>query len=290
MHRVPVFKTVLGAYAFVWQARKDFASLAIPLVVVLATLLALYIWLWPPVFSPVFPDTLEEIEAAMAIRWSGSTLGSITVDLVNWAVYVVFAVAWHRRYLVPAEATTVGAALRWRWRQTRFLLLSILVFLIAGLIYGVGIIVALVLATFLVPNESQLIVSYAIYGFLVVVAALLALPVYGRLTMWFPSTAVDHRMSLRECWAFSRGNGWRLGVIFFLAAIPFAIPVGLIALFWLGIVFGSGPGGSLTMQFILALVQNGIGFIGTAAGVSALSIAYRELMIAGRAAPPATGA
>ncbi len=280
MHRVPVFKTVLGAYAFVWQARKDFVSLAIPLVVVLAIVGTLFGWLWPPVFA----NTPEEIEAAMANRWAGSTLGSIAADLVIWAVHVVFAVAWHRRYLVPAEATTVGAALRWRWRQTRFLLLSILVFLIAGLIYGVGIIVALVLATFLVPNESQLIVSYAIYGFLVVVAALLALPVYGRLTMWFPSTAVDHRMSLRECWAFSRGNGWRLGVIFFLAAIPFAIPVGLIALFWLGIVFGSGPGGSLTMHFILALVQNAIGFIGTAAGVSALSIAYRELMAA--ASPP----
>ncbi len=286
MHRVPVFKTVLGAYAFVWQARKDFVSLAIPLVVVLATVWAFYSWLWPP----LFPSTPEEIEAAMAKGWGGTTLGSLLANLVSWAVYVMFAVAWHRRYLVPAEATTVGAALRWRWRQTRFLLLSILVFLIAGLIYGVGIIVALVLATFLVPNESQLIVSYAIYGFLVVVAALLALPVYGRLTMWLPSTAVDHRMSLRECWAFSRGNGWRLGVIFFIAAIPIAIPVGLIALFSFGIVFRTGLGGSLTMQLILALVQNGIGFIGTAAGVSALSIAYRQLMAAGRGAPPAAGA
>ncbi len=102
--------------------------------------------------------------------------------------------------------------------------------------------------------------------------------------MWFPSTAVDHRMSLRECWAFSRGNGWRLAVIFFLAVFPLAIPVGLIGLFWLDMVFRTGLVGSLTMHLILALVQNAIGFIGTAAGVSALSIAYRELMAA--ASPP----
>ncbi|MEE8544434.1 MAG: hypothetical protein V3T29_01340, partial [Alphaproteobacteria bacterium] len=152
MHRVPVFKTVLGAYAFVWQARKDFVSLALPLVVAVAIVSVLYGWLWPP----VFPFTLEEFEAAMANRRGGSTPAMIVLAVFNWAVYVVFAVAWHRRYLVPAEATTVGAALRWRRRQTRFLLLLILVFLIAGLIYGVGIIVALVLATFLVPNESQL--------------------------------------------------------------------------------------------------------------------------------------
>ena len=286
MHRVPVFKTVLGAYAFVWLARRDFVSLAIPLVVVLAIVWALYGWLWPP----LFPTTPEELEAAMANRRGGSVLGSIAVYLVNWAVYVVFAVAWHRRYLVPAEATTVGAALRWRRRQTLFLLLFILVILIAGLIFVVGMIVAAVLGTILVTDESQLIRLAPIYVFPVVIAALLALPVYGRLTMWFPSTAVDHRMSLRQCWAFSRGNGWRLGGIVLLAAIPLVIPVALISLFSLGIVFRSGLGGSLTMQFILALVRNGIGFIGTAAGVSALSIAYRELMAAGRAAPPAAGA
>ena len=286
MHRLPVFKTVLGSYAFVWQARKDFVSLAIPLVVVLAIVGALYGWLWPPVFA----TTPEEIEAVMANRWGGAMLGMFILAVFNWAVYVVFAVAWHRRYLVPTEATTVGAALRWRRRQTRFLLLLILVFLIAGLIYAAGTIVAAVLGIFLATDESQLSTWILIYIVLSLVAVLLALPVYGRLTMWFPSTAVDHRMSLRECWAFSRGNGWRLGAITLLAALPAIVVVLLINLLWLGSALPVNLVGSLTMQFILALVQNGISFIGTAAGVSALSIAYRELMAAGRAAPPPAAA
>ena len=289
MHRVPVFKTVLGAYAFVWQARKDFVSLAIPLVVVLAIVGALFAWLWPP----VFPFTPEEFKAAMTNRRGGSTLGLIAFLLVNWVVYVVFAVAWHRRYLVPAEATTVGAALRWRRRQTRFLLLFILVFLIVGLVSLVGSIVIAVIAVFgvfLIGDVSQFRMWVPLIGGVSVVVLLLTMPIYGRLTMWFPSTAVDHRMSLRQCWAFSQGNGWRLGVLILLAALPAIVPVSVINFVSLGIVFDTGLGGSLTAQFILALVQNAIGFIGTAAGVSALSIAYRELMAAGRGAPPTAGA
>ncbi len=286
MHRVAVFKTVLGAYAFVWQARKDFVSLAIPLVVVLAIVAALHGWLWPPVFA----TTLEELEAAMADRRGGSMLGMIILVVFNWAVYVVFAVAWHRSYLIPAEATTVGAALRWRRRQTRFLLLLILAFLIAGVAPVIGTIVVTVIGVLVIADESQLIIWTPILVAVSVVMVFLALPIYGRLTMWFPSTAVDHRMSLGECWAFSRGNGWRLGVLILLAALPAIIPVGVINFVSLGIVSGAGLGGSLTLQLILALVQNGIGFIGTAASVSALSIAYRELMAAGRAAPPVAGA
>lgn len=52
--------------------------------------------------------------------FSGGTAGVVASTVIVVALYVavlvMFAVAWHRRYLVSSEATTVRAALRWRWR------------------------------------------------------------------------------------------------------------------------------------------------------------------------------
>ena len=285
MHRVPVFKTVLGAYAFVWQARKDFVSLAIPLVVMLAIVGALYGWLWPPLFA----TTPEEIEAAMANRWGGAMLVGLLFAAIYVAVFIMFAVAWHRRYLVPDELTTVRAALRWGWRQTRFLLLTIAVGLIAALAYAVSLTVVSLIGGLLLRDQGQTAIGGLAFAALVIAAGLLALSIYGRLSMWFPSTAVDHRMSLRACWAFSRGNGWRLALIIVLVTIPFLVLMLVVYVPLAFAMLGTGLFSSLTLQFLVSLVQLAISFIGTAAGVSALSIAYAELTAAGRAAPPAAG-
>ncbi len=286
MHRVAVFKTVLGAYAFVWQARKDFVSLAIPLVVMLAIVGALYGWLWPPLFA----TTPEEIEAAMANRWGGAMLVGLLFAAINVAVFIMFAVAWHRRYLVPDELTTVRAALRWGWRQTRFLLLTIAVGLIAALAFAVSFFVVSLIGGLLLDDQGQTALGGLAFAALVIAVGLVVLSIYGRLSMWFPSNAVDHRMSLRECWAFSRGNGWRLALIIVLVAIPMVLLALLVNVPMMLAVIGAGLFYSLTVQLVVSLIQLGISFIMAAAGVSALSIAYRELITAGASAAPAAGA
>ena len=286
MHRVAVFKTVLGAYAFVWQARKDFVSLAIPLVVMLAIVGALYGWLWPPLFA----TTPEEIEAAMANRWGGAMLVGLLFAAFYVAVFIMFAVAWHRRYLVPDELITVRAALRWGWRQTRFLLLTIAVGLIAALAFAVSFFVVSLIGGLLLDDQGQTALGGLAFAALVIAAALVVLSIYGRLSMWFPSTAVDHRMSLRECWAFSRGNGWRLALIIVLVAIPIVLLALLVNVPMMLAVIGAGLFYSLTVQLVVSLIQLGISFIMAAAGVSALSIAYRELITAGASVAPTAGA
>ena len=286
MHRVPVFKTVLGAYAFVWQARKDFVSLAIPLVVWLAIVGMLFSGLWPQMFA----TTPEEIEAAMANRWGGTMLGGLLFAAIYVAVLIMFAVAWHRRYLVPGELTTVRAALRWGWRQTRILLLTIAVGLIAALAYAVSLLVVSLIGVFLLGDQGRSAIDGLAFAALVIAAGLVVLSIYGRLSMWFPSTAVDHRMSLRECWAFARGNGWRLALIIVLVAIPMVLLSLFVNVPMMLAVIGAGLFYSLTVKLVVSLIQLAISLIMTAAGVSALSIAYRELMAAGRGAPPAAGA
>ncbi len=288
MHSVPVFKTVLGAYAFVWQARKDFFSLAIPLVVAVAIVSVIYGWLWPPVVA----TTPEEIEAAMANRRGGAMLVGLLFAAMYVAVFIMFAVAWHRRYLLPDELTTVRAALRWGWRQTRFLLLTIAVGLIAALAYAVSLTVVSLIGGLFLRDQGQSAIGGLTFAALVIAALVMALSIYGRLSMWFPSTAVDHRMSLRACWAFSRGNGWRLALIIVLVTIPFLVLMLVIYVPLAFAMLGTGLFSSLTLQFLVGLVQLAISFFVTAAGVSALSIAYRELMAAGAGAapPPAAGA
>ena len=49
-------------------------------------------------------------------------------------LWVVFSVAWHRQFLMPSESVTVGAALKWSRRQSRFLLLSIVIGLLILLV------------------------------------------------------------------------------------------------------------------------------------------------------------
>ena len=41
MLRIPVFTTLLGAYAFVWRERRDFLALAFPAIVALAVAITL---------------------------------------------------------------------------------------------------------------------------------------------------------------------------------------------------------------------------------------------------------
>ncbi|MCZ6743332.1 MAG: hypothetical protein O7D31_01415, partial [Alphaproteobacteria bacterium] len=162
MKQLAVFKILRACCVFVCLERRDFLSLALPGIVVLAILRTL-------------TDLFET--------------GGLVNPAASIAAWVLFAVAWHRSYLVPNEATTVRAALRWGRRQTRFFLLAI----------GVGVLVAIVP---IVPN----IIGASLYGglfdeawqmlFLAIFTAYLpVLVIYARLSLLFPSTSVDHRMS-----------------------------------------------------------------------------------------------
>jgi len=124
---------------------------------------------------------------------SGKTfVGFVSIlTAVEIAFYVVFSVAWRRRYLVLGEAT-VREALRWRWRQTgfllRFLALSTLMFLIWLMAVGLA---ALYYSAN--PGESGVQGSLALVSGIFAPALILTSYLYARL---LPATAVGHRMSL----------------------------------------------------------------------------------------------
>ena len=265
MKQLAVFKILRDTYAFVWLERRDFLSLAFPAIVVLAILSTLIAW----------------IEMSMAPTRTDEAfgIGGWVYSAVSLAVWVMFAVAWHRRYLVPNEVTTVRAALRWGRRQTRFLLLAIAVGVLAAIVFFAITIGAILFVT-LFGGVWQML-HLAIF-----IAFLPVLLIYARLSLLFPSTSVDHRMSFSECWRVTRGNGWRLALIIFLIAAPVWVITYLIHVTIAAIFDFVELSESLTTDFVGAFLDEALWFIGIAVGVSALSISYRALLVAPSDAPP----
>ena len=276
MVQLPILPTVGNAYAFVWRERKDFASLAFLAIVVLAILSTIIAWLARSMVPTGAGEGNGTIGPASIAVFGFGGLVLMATYLVLWTT---FAVAWHRRYLVLDERATVRTALRWRRRQTRFLLIAIGLAVITTLLGLVGSILSI--SVFAI---GSLLALLAIFALLSLVGL-----VYARLSLLFPSTAVDHRMSFGDCWEFTRENGWRLLFIIVLVAIPVGVVALLVGLLVAVAVAGFGLSDSLTADFIVALVNQTFVFAGIAVGVSALSIAYRALMAERQVASPAGG-
>jgi hypothetical protein len=123
------------------------------------------------------------------------------------AVYVAalysVAVGWHRRLLLGEEPGWIY--LRFGLRELGYLGYSIAIFLVGGLGIFVGAAITAVGSG--LPEGAA-----APIGFAVIFAGVLAMfLVLARLHLVLPGVAVgDRRMSLKESFALTRGNGWRI--------------------------------------------------------------------------------
>ena len=286
--KLPVIATVRETYVFVWQERKSFWSLAFPAIAILAIMTA--VWssmLW---WKIGLPSSFEEYMNIFFMAWKADVsvwfyVTWLVLMVTYWAVLVIYSVAWHRRYLVPEEGLSVGAAYRWRMRQTKFFLnyvkiflllipLMILTIILLGIIGGLPFLIVINLLG--VEGESHIgvAIGIAINGSLWIIVGWF----FARLSMVFPATAIDNHMSIGKGWRFSRKNGWRIFWIIAFVSIPVWIVTWslYIVIFVLG--FESGLYGSLTGTVLLGLVSQVLAFIGIAIGVSALSISYKRLV------------
>ncbi len=257
MTLLPVFGTVREAYAFVWRERQQFWQLTLPPLVILAILSALV--QWGTVTSGV---TLDGVKSFTVQRtgWVGAL--SFVLLVLNIWVWLAYSVAWHRSYLLPGWGCSPLDAYRLHGRQVRFLWTAIKIFILMI----PGLLVFPLFAAFAVVGIALLLFGILIYGY-----------VYGRLLIWLPAVAVDDRLTFGEAWAVSKGNGFRLlGVVLgvFLPLILLSLPA-LIMLGPLGVAAGATK--SLTLGLVGSLIIEFFSFIGLAASISALSIAYGAL-------------
>lgn len=251
---LPVVETIAKAVTFVWQQRNEFLTLAFPAILVLSVLnTGVALFLLPD--NPQAGSTdAEQLQAAV----QAGILPLLILILPFGFFWTTFAIAWHRKYLLPKEQATVNEILTWRARHTRFLL------------YAIG----LTFATAVVLVVGLSLAAFAPVLLVLVLAG--AVVVYARLSQVLPSAAIDHGLSFGGSWALTRGHTGRLFAVIATTWFPTAVLVSLFQRIMLLLLGGSD---SFMAIFVRAFVGNVIGYLAVAVGVSVLSLVYDHLRV-----------
>jgi|GEM_PF-754290 hypothetical protein len=269
--RLPVRDTLLDVFKFLWTARRDLLLMAaIPVVG-----LTIYQVAMTDLFGVVDP-------AAPVSGGAPATLSEVLIlYLPSLVLYIMFAVAWHRRYLMRGESSTVWSALRWDPRKMKFLWHFLLIAMIAGAVVAVpivmltifGVVLNFAAAAATASEVSPPVDVKTLSSVIGMAAGILTMIVYLRLSLWLPATAVDAPFSLLESWRLGRGNSWRI----FIVACGAEIGLWIFAMI-LNFAADSLPTGSITMHLIVGLIENALAYAVLAAGIAAISICYERLL------------
>ncbi len=277
VQRVPVGRTMRAAYAAV------FGSLGLLLK------------------AAALPFLLSLAIIGLSLTAAANPLPSFILVLAGFVPYTLFGVAWHRLTLLgPTEGAPVAFP-SWRRRHWRFLGY---VAIMTGVIYSLSAPFAIAVAKFS-GNGTQ---GLALILLLLVVAVIVALPYLTmRVSFVFPAAAVDEEYTLRNAWAHTHGQGFRLLATLIATALP------MLAVIWfvntlLGALLlpdivantqdvGMSPQNALrqavadhAVAFSLAqLALAALNYIVMALMVSAVSIAFRQCTGWVPAPPPTQG-
>lgn len=261
--------TLLETYRFMWESRRDLWAYALLPVVLVALVKTLVLWgiagaeaFFDPQPLPLFDPNDPGIVAAFR-RVIAVTLISMIASLL---AYALFAVAWHRRFLVGNEGQTVGAAMRWGRRQWRFIGRFV------GLMVIVAVFGSLVSIPVAVVSTTAPILGVLAFFTVFVIVGL----VYGRLLLVLPAAAMDDPIGFRDSAELTKGRSWLMFGIGILPPIPVLLAMAIV-LNPLTDALAGLIGPSVSLLLVIFLLEQAFTFAGVAAGVTALSIAYREL-------------
>ena len=188
-------------------------------------------------------------------------------ELVKWgsylvyvALFVVLAVTCHRLVLLDSQGLAFRYKISWSSRETRFFIWAL----------GVGcifVVLVAVLAGFVLNALVGQWISdpNSIWPKLVLFAAKVpAFYVCARCSPVFPAIAVNRQVNLKWAWNLSKNNGWRLVVL--VAVLPWFTSHAL-DLFYRD-----------EATVIETVLLTFLGFAFYAFDITALSLAYRELI------------
>lgn len=265
--RLPIGETLRDIARFLWRSRHDLTRIGATPVVLLT--------IWQVIAAHLLdiPDPAHPVPGAPP-----ATLWDVLLDYgPDLLLIVMFAVAWHRRYLVPYEAATVWSALRWDRRKTRFLGHFVLIVVISLAVIAVPV---TMLTIFVVivnlaaaapsapPFEASALSSIVLLG-----AGMMELLLLLRLGIWLPSTAADAPFGLLECWRLGRQNTWRLSGI----ALGAALPVCVVYALW-KLALAALPQDLVTVALLGELVHYALTYLLFAVVITTLSVCYDNLL------------
>src|SRR6266567_1291080 len=234
--QLEVGKVVLGAFLVPWWNRRAFVR---PLAIPFSAIATLYLsWYYAQQYLP--------------------SLLSWLLAFLSGVLFVLFAVKCHRLVLLDPRSVAAQLKPQWSWRETRFFVWLLIVYVIVG--------TALVVASTLLLNVVLWIIKPLPenrLGWSVYAAQVPALYVFARLCLVFPATAVDRRVTLKWAWRLSKRNGWRLFLI--VAVLPWVLSY-LVTLF---------NREKASVMETVAITSVGVAVL--AFEIAALSLSYREL-------------
>ncbi len=284
--KLPVFATIKQAYGFFWVHRSDFCKLALPAIIIVSLSGAIFAWgTWMAYGrAESFAEYLKNAADPEIVDFQSFLVLWLLAAIVFAAVFCMYAVSWHRLYLVPGEDASARGAYRWGRRQWRFLLSYIRVFLIVIPIFIVPVVILDGLAVLRAVAAGGGGATLFVFVFIApALSWLIAGWFYARFSMLFPAMAVDAGLKVRDAWRLSKGNGWRLLWIIVFVALPVAIVTWPVNFGISVVLMDSGVIPSLTANLLTTLIGQFFAFIGIAVGVSALSISYKLLVEAAAA-------
>lgn len=204
-------------------------------------------------------------EAKKALKSSALFL---VLELLKLFPFTILAVSFHRIILRGRESVPKFGITKWTKRETRFFGWSLATSGLCVLVFFL----CFIPIAFLSPSV------FDIYGqgsggttthILIYLAFLPAAYVLARIVLVLPATALDLRPTLSSASSLSKGDGWRLALLFFI--LP-----GLISYLFSRLLGSVLPGSEST---VLPILPTLLSYAFFPLGVAILSLAYRHLLI-----------
>ncbi len=263
--KVPVWRTAIDSYRFVFANLDRFFALGwLPLLITFAAYMAI--------------DSLARVGGGEK-DLVGDWLTDIALEAVSLAVYAVFAVRWHRFFLLGEhESVFIGIFSPRDWRFLGYLVLLTFAPMVPMIV------MSFVLRINFAPEAGpQAMETFSwILVEIFTLGGLILFFVMIRFSLVLPGTAVDRSLGLGEAWRKMLGHTWRFIGAFFLAAILYVIPLWIVSA-----IFGQSLSGGITSGapeptigtlFATNAAMAIFGFLATAAGITVLSIFYRHIV------------
>ncbi|MCU7811021.1 MAG: hypothetical protein KZQ77_07260 [Candidatus Thiodiazotropha sp. (ex Notomyrtea botanica)] len=249
MQKLPVLKILVGAFMVPWWDKRNYIkSLALP------ALLMVSVW----------------------VCWL--VLDSYDLPLIGWlsaflylASFSIFAVTCHRLILVGDQRSIGSYLLSNQFIVVKFLLWSVAVSFLVGLIDTFIMSVVLnVSGSFMgevVPlsdsGEAMATQNNAKFKLASYIAIIPGLYIMSRLSLVFPSIAIDEPLTMRQSWKCTKNNGFRIFLVVGFFPTVLSVFVGLFL----------RDEASILEQVAISLLV----LLALAIGIFALSLTFKEL-------------
>jgi len=292
VYKLPVFATVGETYRFIagqLLALVDYILVPVIFATVFATLIFFSTFTQTGELINVYgielePDQIANLPQLTNILPTRTIFVlSFLIGIVNVALYILFMVAWHRRYLLGPAVTSPREIFIWRARHWRFLgngILVALIMLLAALVIAfplMAILNPLIVSIAFDNNNPARLIATAI-TLNVIVGIPMAL-IACRLVLALPAAAIEERgFGIGGSINLTRRNTWRIVLVFLLAAyLPYSIiSWGISWLMFTPFILKLWIQ-SLGLGTVALLLQQVVIYAGIAIGVSTLSIIYKKL-------------